>query len=184
MDARISIAIFAALSVTAGYYALGKIEDIRNSSIIQELQSIDTALKEFQTDMGVFYKQAIANVDSLDDFKALYNADYVNLDYKRLWNGPYINEETTNHNLLGSYYLAYYRDDMSPCQSKGDCHVFIAITETPDEVWHYINDYIDGAGGSHLENEEKAYITGKVRATTPKGTRTLLYKSVSKKIRR
>jgi type II secretory pathway pseudopilin PulG len=184
IDARIAIAIFAALSVTAGYYALGGIEQIRNASIMKELAAVENAMIQMQTDMGIFYQQSIAESNGRDDFQALWNSNYINSRFQRLWNGPYINEETTNHSILGTYYITYYRNDMSPCENKGDCHAFIAISETPTKIWNYINDYVDGNVGESPESIKTAHLSGKIRAISLIEPRTLLYKAVSRKTRR
>lgn len=184
IDARVSIAIFTTLSVTAGYFALGKIEKIRNASIMKEAAAIENAIKQMQTDMGVFYPQSIAENNGTDDFKALWDISYVNSRFQRLWNGPYLTEENTNHSILGTYSIAYYRDDMSTCETKGDCHAFIAITETPEKAWNYINDYVDGALGEEPENPATKHLQGKIRAIALTEPRTLLYKTTSRKIRK
>jgi hypothetical protein len=184
VDARIAIAIFALLSVTAGNFALGKLEKVRNGAILKELQNIDFAMQQFQTDMGVFYGHAIGENNGLDDFKALYQQDVLKRNFKKLWNGPYIDEETNIHSILGRYYIAYYKDDMSPCETKGECFTFIAVTETPLEAWTFINTYKDESLGTEVEKETTKHLTGKVRSLNLNSEKvTLLYKSVSRKRR-
>lgn len=184
VDARIAIAIFALLSVTAGYFALGKLEQVRNGAILKELQNIDFAMQQFQTDMGIFYGHTISESNGVDDFKALYDDRLLKRNFIKLWNGPYLNEETNIHSMLGHYYISYYRDDMSPCEAKGECYAFIAITETPLEVWEYLNMYKDESLGTEVERETTKHLTGKVRSLNLSEEKvTLLYKSVSRKVR-
>lgn len=185
IDARIAIAIFALLSVTAGYFALGRLEQVRSGAVLSELKNIDFALQQFQTDMGVFYGQTISESDGIGDYKALFDKEHLNTNFQRLWNGPYIDEETHIHSILGHYYIAYYRDDMSPCEARGECFAFIAVTETPLETWEYINTYSDESLGSEPEKESTKHLTGKVRSLNISGDKvTLLYKSVAKEKRR
>lgn len=181
IDARIAIAIFALLSVTAGYFALGRLEQARNGAVLKELQSLDFAIQQLQVDMGVFYGQAIANSNGKDDFKALYDSDVLARNFKNLWNGPYIDEETHYHSILGHYYIAYYRDDMSPCEARGECFAFLALTEMPIETWEFINAYKDESLGAESEHESMKHLTGKVRSLNINDEKiTLLYKSVGR----
>ncbi len=184
-DARIAIAIFALLSVTAGYYALGKLEQVRNAAVLNELQNLEMAIQSYQADMGVFYGYTISENNGKDDFKALYNKEVLKRKFQNLWNGPYIEEETTEHSLLGRYFITYYRDDMSPCEASGDCHTFIAITDTPIDTWNFINGYVDESLGTSLEREATKHLTGKIRSLNLKAEQvTLLYKTTSRKNKR
>lgn len=184
VDARIAIAIFALLSVTAGYFALGKLEKVRNAAVLKELQSLSFAMKQFQTDMGVFYGQTLSDSNGIDDFKSLYTPNYLQTKFQRLWNGPYITEETTQHSILGSYYISYYRDDMSPCELKGECLSFITLTEVPLETWEFINSYEDESLGEYVEKESTKHLTGKVRSLNLESEKvTLLYKSTERRVR-
>lgn len=142
-------------------------------------------MKQFQTDIGVFYSNALSDSNGLDDFKSLYTPNYLRTNFQKLWNGPYITEETNIHSILGSYYIAYYRDDMSPCEIKGECIAFLALTEMPLETWEFINSYEDESLGEFVEKESTKHLTGKVRSLNLKSEKvTLLYKAVEKRTTR
>ncbi len=142
-------------------------------------------MKQFQTDMGVFYGNALSDSNGIDDFKSLYTSKYLQTKFQKLWNGPYITEETNIHSILGSYYISYYRDDMSPCEAKGECIAFIALTEMPLETREFINSYEDESLGTSVERETTKNLTGKVRSLNLKSDKvTMLYKAVEKRTTR
>lgn len=181
IDARIAIAIFAMLSMTAGYIALGKLEQVRIANTIKEIQAVDQALKQAQTDMGVFYPQALVESNGYDEFKALWDKNFVQLKFQKLWNGPYFSKTNNDHPIYGSYSLIYKTDSLGTCERNTDCYVYIALSEVPLEDWVKINTIIDEANGSVVESKDEEHLKGRIRTLVKEETVTLLYQSVNKK---
>lgn len=184
VDARISMVIFAVLSVAVGAFTFGRIQTARDTALISELTEIDQAIRELQSDIGTFTSFAMERVEKPDNFAALWDVNRLNLQYQNLWNGPYYSKHEHTSAFYGEYSLEFLPDDhlSGTCTYKNECYVWIKLTNVPLEVWQRINTHFDQAGERNKEDAETAHRVGKIRAGDSYGEEiTLYYRSISRK---
>lgn len=186
MDARIAMAIFAGIAVIVGYFAFGKVKMAKNSALMRELTDISSAIQDFQTDMGTFYKFAIENPGVAgNDFDALFDITKLKAGFQQHWNGPYYYPPTRQHPLYGQWTAAYGQNNdgtFDACTSSSDCYVWIFLSNVPNSVWETVNSFKDEDWGSTPEAAGTQHLYGNVRSIGVGDPRYLIYNSgVSRK---
>ena len=181
LDARIALAIFAALSVIAGYLGISKLETAHKAAFLKEIMAYEDAITQMQTDFGVFYEFAIDNSDGVHDFNAIETStDNVKSNFLTKWHGPYIEGIRQDHPQYGSFTLTYGQDDYtSACTYNTTCYVWINLTNVPDELWQWVNKVVDEQNGSAPETNPST--EGRIQADVTTGTRTLYYRTNAKR---
>lgn len=181
LDARISMVIFAILSLSIGTFTYHRIQTAKHTTLIKELNEISKAITELQHDSNTFYAFAMNRSANRDDFAALWNVDKVAHRFQSTWNGPYLNKETSSQPFYGEYFLKYAPDDMEQqCTYKNNCYVWIGLTEVPTEVWEAVNEYVDENLSDKPEADGRKHLLGRIRAEDTSEPRTLYYRSISR----
>ncbi|MBI1362801.1 MAG: hypothetical protein GC134_02360 [Proteobacteria bacterium] len=187
IDARISMAIFGALSIVLGYTAFGKITSSREAALYKELQEIDYAIRQYQSDMGTFPMFTINGatfspgvvVNATRSYNALWSTtNNVAAAFIPKWNGPYLNTDTDNHPIYGTYSVIYATGTRGICTSTNTCYAWVSLTNVPAEVWSAVNRYVDEDNGA--SPEATPVTTGRVQADGLTDPRILYYRSVGR----
>lgn len=180
LDARISLAILSGLSVVGGYTLTQKIGPARYAALTKDIRNVDSALKQMQTDMQVFY---FDSVETNKEFVALLDikdgtADAVKAAFQPRWQGPYLNMDGVAHPDFGDFSLLNKKDDhTTDCVYNEDCYVWIALDGVDDEYLTNVNSIIDEKNGEI--NEVDPATSGLVHYNTT--TDTLYYRSVKRR---
>lgn len=177
LDARIALAIFAAISLVGGYFGLGKITTANNAAFLKELRAYENAIMQIQTDLGVFYQFAIDGSDGIKDFNAIETATgNILARYQPRWNGPYIDGIRRDHPVYGAYTVAYRQADYTTaCNISNDCFVWLVIDGVPASVFAFVNRYVDEDSG--LDPEGTPISEGRVRSGGTTDPRELRYRT-------
>ncbi|MCP5404882.1 MAG: hypothetical protein H6922_01470 [Pseudomonadaceae bacterium] len=184
LDARLALAIFAILTVMAGYVAYGRIGLAKTAALVSELQSINQALAAYQTDMGTFYLFTLDKAPDdtgATDLEALWDKSKLLPGFQHLWNGPYLHRETRQHPYFGRFTIFYGQSDrQTTCTIDSDCYVWLALTKVPANVWDDINKALDEDGGKQPEPADARTTSGLIQADAATDPRTLIYRTVSR----
>jgi hypothetical protein len=184
LDARIAVAVFAALSIAVGYTAFSKITSSRDAALYKELQEIDYALRQYASDMGTFPLFTIngatitptVTADGARAFNALWTTNTnVAAAFVNKWNGPYLNIDTNVHRIYGTFTVSFGQANRAACTSTSVCYAWINLTNVPAETWTALNRYVDERGGATPEGTP--ITTGVVQANAATNPRTLHYRS-------
>ena len=181
LDARMAMVVFAALSVVVGFLGYGRISTAKDARLISELQAMDEAIRNYQTDMGTFFLFPLRTSDGIDDLEALWNKKRVRRGFQKHWNGPYIHEHTLNHKHFGRwavYYSQANREDL--CTSRTECFLWIRLTDVPTDKWEAVNQVVDEAYGDHPEELGTKITHGIVQADSDLDPRQLFYRSAER----
>jgi type II secretory pathway pseudopilin PulG len=90
LDARISLAIFGALSVISGAALYSAIQDAKITSLITQMQEVAKAYEQYVLDKG-------SEATMHDVFARKTNVLVKNEESESTWNGPYIGIEDVGH---------------------------------------------------------------------------------------
>ncbi len=187
-DARMALMIFGVMSLVVGFYSIGRIKIAKNAALIKELETLDSALQHYQSDMGVFFlftynTEEEENTQTHKSLNVLWDKSKLREGFKPLWNGPYTHRNTRHHRTFGSFSVSFAQANLEDiCTTTSDCYAWITLTKVPVKVWQEVNSYVDEAGGDQREPIHKAEKSGRVHAQTVDGedTRTLFYRSVKR----
>lgn len=177
LDARVALAVFAAVSLVGGYLGLSKITFARDAAFLKELVTYENAIMQIQTDLGVFYQFAIDGSDGVKDFNAIETATgNILARYQPRWNGPYIDGIRRDHPVYGAYTVAYRQADYTTaCDINNDCFVWLVMGGVPADVFEFVNRNIDEDSG--LDPEGTPISEGRVRADAATDPRELRYRT-------
>lgn len=177
LDARVALAVFAAVSLVGGYLGLSKITFARDAAFLKEIVAYENAIMQIQTDLGVFYQFAIDGSDGIKDFNAIETATgNILARYQPRWNGPYIDGIRRDHPVYGAYTVAYRQADYTTaCDINNDCFVWLVIGSVPADVFEFVNRNVDEDSG--LDPEGTPISEGRVRADAATDPRELRYRT-------
>ena len=177
MDARMALMIFTVLSGIIGYFAYGRVSDVRSTTLIHELDAYSKALQEYQTDMGMFIPYTLEKEASNKGFKVLWDVDTVKQAMRHLWHGPYVTIDEDIHPFYGRIFLNYATDSLKPCTILETCFVYILVEDVPLDVWTRINHSIDESLAIYKEPMSETHKQGRVRANELRDPLTLIYQA-------
>ena len=177
LDARIALAIFATITIVAGYVGFSKLTTAQDAAFLKELRAYEDAIMQIQTDVGVFYKFAIDGSDGIKDFNAIETASGNILPrYEPRWNGAYIDGIRRDHPNYGSYTVKYRQDDFSTaCDINNDCFVWLVMDDIPASLFRFLNKNVDEDSG--LNPEGTPIDEGRIQADDTTDPRELRYRT-------
>lgn len=183
LDARLAMMIFGIMAMVAGYVAFGRIQIAHSAYLIREIDSINQALTNYQTDMGTFYlftlDKPTDDTSSLDDLTALWNFNMVKTGFRPRWHGPYVTFETRKDRTYGNWSIFYAQGDRKNyCTTDSDCYIWLSLSQVPAKAWTDLNSYYD-EGGSNVK-EVDPMTTGRVQADAATDPRTLIFRTISR----
>ena len=156
LDARLSLAIFALITMIVGYLAYSRVQAVHKGALLRELKTFEEALQGYQADMGVFYPFSLAHSSVFsafepadpthpNDLSALWDVAQVAPGFQRLWNGPYLTREQAALPNFGAVQLSYAPAQRSQtCTDALTCYVWLSIEAVPLSFWRVAEQQIDG----------------------------------------
>jgi len=185
LDARLAMVIFGVMATVAGFVAYGRIGMAKNAALIREIEAYDTALRNYQADMGTFYlftlDKPADDTSSLDDLTALWNPEMVKPGFKPHWHGPYVTMESRKHRQYGNWSVFYAQGDrQNYCTTDSDCYIWLSLSRVPAELWDELNRYYDEDGGKARERSDEAIRMGKIQADAATNPRTLIVRTIER----
>lgn len=178
LDARIAILIFAVISTMIGYLSYGKVEQARYAAILKDLESIDKAYERLVADMGTFPKYALNQTSNgYIDTDMLFSDEVIKNGLKKYWSGPYL---TLAH--PENYHVEYAQGDSGlSCYTKTDCYLWIVQEGLTEDIWKFINAYVDENYGETPEFEGNKHLVGRIQGREENGLWNIYYRSIKRK---
>lgn len=183
LDARLAMVVFAVMATVAGFVAYGRIDIAKNAAVIRDIEAMEYALQQYQTDMGTFYlftlDKPVDDTSSLEDLTALWNKDKVKQGFRQHWHGPYTTVESRRHRTYGNWSI-FYADGTrgNYCSLDSDCYVWLSLSRVPAKVWNDINAYYDERGGR--DKETNPITSGKIQSDGATDPRTLIIRTIER----
>ncbi|MFZ2620881.1 MAG: hypothetical protein WAX89_08430, partial [Alphaproteobacteria bacterium] len=182
MDARIALMIFGLMAVVTGYAGYSRISSAREAKLAREVQAIDQALTQYQSDMGTFFPFTITDSDGATDMEALWDKTRIKAGFATNWNGPYTHIESRKHSGFGTWGLVYGQADRTDfCTLDTACYVWIRLTDVPASQWEAVNRVVDEGYGNAPEAPDQRISQGRVQADGEQDPRQLFFRSVMRK---
>lgn len=166
-DARIALVIFGVLATTATVISFGRLNQAEGGSLIKELQAVETAIQQYQNDLGSFMMFTIDGSNGTRDFGALYQSDDILGSYAARWAGPYYTAESNTHPQYGDFTITYGQADRtSACAMGTECYIWINLSDVSSKAWILVNSYYDEQGGASPETPGTEHTNGRIRASS------------------
>ena len=179
LDARLAVAILAALSVVVGYTGLQQLQQAHYARVYTDLQALAKALGHLQRDLGAFPLHTSTGATPTERLAQLFSSAYVAADFSSHWRGPYlaVSESQLSSGYIYTYALSgatltYGLADNPSCSTitNLDCTLDLQITDAPLALAHFLNQQIDeaagGYGGSSV-TEASPSTSGRLRWSGP-----------------
>lgn len=171
IDARIALAIFAAVSISVGAITVGNLGSIYGQALADELNTVSLAVEGFHSDVQKDIFKTIGEPDETKAFMALYDPAVLKSSRDRArWLGPYLQHHTTQHTRYGQLQLTKRAETITNRCGSG-CFLWLTLSKVPPEVVDSVNDIFDhGISGD-------AQYTGRIQwETCASETCTLWYR--------
>lgn len=146
LDARISLAIFAILSVVAGSYAVLSLNDINAKSLAQELRETGESIEAIHSDLeSDIYSNLIEESDS-NAYIALYDKSVLKDGSARAsWLGPYVKTASPNHPKFGEISIQRrLKEHAGVCFAESACYLWLVYSKVPLKTAEHLNSMYDG----------------------------------------
>ena len=183
LDARIAMAIMAALSVIAGVALISAVKDFKKDALHSTVTRIAAAVDDLQADLHSYPEAALTSDTPANAYTALYDSSVLTATYAPRWNGPYIRESISANREYGAmklYLLAdndYSNDDCSTITKLRACSLWLFFEKVPLHTIEQYNKDVDGTGETNPESE------GQVAWDTPDaGNNYNLYVRITKAV--
>lgn len=146
LDARISLAIFAILSVVAGSYAVLSLNDINAKSLAQELRETGEAIEAIHNDLeSDIYSHLMEESDS-NAYISLYDKSVLEDGPARArWLGPYIKATSPTHAKFGEVSIQRrLKEHGGVCFAENECYLWLVYSKVPLKTAEHLNKIFDG----------------------------------------
>ncbi len=163
LDARISLSIFAGISLITGVTMINTINSKRIDNLLIEHSQYSNAVDNMQEDTLTNIHNAITNAGAganTDAFMSLVDSSLLKAAFTGSWQGPYIGERTNNlHKDYGEMTLIKKVNTITAADCTGveiiarQCSYFITFNEVPIEIVTEVDTRLDG-GGETTPTEE------------------------------
>ncbi len=170
MDGRISLVIFASLSVIAGASIIFNRIDAQATVLHGELKALHEAIKVMQSD---FENDLYASLDSLaarhqNAVDVLFDDTELSAVYQNDWHGPYIDEfiqpgarlYRSQNNVVGVTFTNIMKhangtgvNNAVVCSNAAPCYYWVRISNLPERLLEILNEKIDGTAETTPEDE-------------------------------
>lgn len=146
LDARLSLAIFGALTLIAGAYTALNINDARTDAFIQELRDTTEAIQSIHYDLKTDLSRALENPTGKNAYRVLYDPELLsNQRLRARWLGPYLNKTNSTHPRYGEIYLRRRGEDIrNDCLNSGTCYWWLVYDTFPMSSTERLNRVLDG----------------------------------------
>ena len=143
LDARIALAIFAALSVITGAVLHSALQEAKVISLITEMQEIGKAWEQYYLDTGVDLSRN--NTDPNEDHYYIFNSKYLVEKPTGVvnWKGPYLNYPSKSYYLRHPLYDSAHVMNLTTddgwsvwfngkCTTGKACAIYISLNSIPN----------------------------------------------------
>lgn len=146
LDARISLLIFATLSVVTGALITTNLTKIRANAMADELSRFTAAVEGIHQDIKMDLHTALITPSDEGAVEALFNPDVLQAGRTRArWLGPYIKYENTIHPKYGQMALTKMQEDHSvKCSPKQMCFLWLTFDNADLAMTEELNSIFDG----------------------------------------
>ncbi len=146
LDARLSLAIFGALTLIAGAYTALNINEARTDAFIQELRDATEAIQSIHYDLKTDLSRALENPTGKNAYRVLYDPSLLGSQQLRTrWLGPYLNKTNSTHPRYGEIYLRRRGEDIrNDCLNGGICYWWLVYDTFPLNSTDRLNRHLDG----------------------------------------
>ena len=150
LDARIAMAIIAALSLVGGIALTMTVSDVKAKALMKDLESYKAAVEALQYDVKANIQTITTSVTSVDAFRVLNDSSLLLPAYQAKWYGPYLkvrtNDAGTNENYGDMRLQVGTQTNVSAAGSCGSaCYYWIRVDDVPYNDFMVVNEILDGA---------------------------------------
>lgn len=146
LDARISLLIFATLSVVTGAIVTANLTKIRANAMADELSRFTAAIEGIHQDIKGDLHGALREDSDEAAVRALYDPEALKSQKdKSRWLGPYVKYESTIHPKYGQMTLTKMQEDHSvKCTPKQLCYLWLTFDQIDLAMAEELNTIFDG----------------------------------------
>lgn len=159
LDARIALAIMAALGIVAGASMVQILKDRRVDNLLFEQERYTTAIEAMQEDIETHIHNSLTTSNDANAFLALTDGTLLTAALQPQWLGPYVPEiYSTNHLEYGVYSLAQREVLIANTCSDAErrarqCYYWLTISLVPINTVTELNASIDGTAEATPQSE-------------------------------
>lgn len=154
LDARLTLAILAGLSIVAGASMAQIMQDRRADNLLFEHSKVSSAVAAIQEDLETNVHDSLTSSDDTNAYLALVDGTLLTPAAERNWLGPYLREFYSNdHDSYGDIFLMRRQDAIaSACTAtvirNRECFYYYVVSEVPITTVEDVNENLDGAEGT------------------------------------
>ena len=166
LDARVALAIFAALSVITGAALYGAMKEAKVVALLTEFDNIDKAVTQYLLDTGSYPPPDVTDTPYTN--QGYFNIKELVTSTVLGWKGPYIdfaivgsNTEELDHSIYDDVRIFRKQDiawdspsvTINTCLSgSASCSVYSCISSIPNDIQKALDLKIDGSTGADSGN--------------------------------
>ena len=151
LDARLTIAILAAISIVVGASMAQVMKDRRTDNLLFEQEKISSAVSAIQEDLRTNIHESLTTSNDENAYMALIDGSLIKPGAENRWLGPYLRNDTSNnHREFGEKFLVTKKEDISNTCTQAEirsreCLYYYKITSVPLTLINSVNEQLDGA---------------------------------------
>lgn len=154
LDARISLAIIAALSLVGGMTMFTTSSEVKAKALVKDIEAYKAAIDGMQYDMKTSLNDIVTPPTGSETlyekvFMALNDKSLLKAQYQPRWLGPYIKTRmggdiTQTENYGKVQYFQAVRTSPLNLSCGGSCFNWIVIFDVPQKDFLVVNQIMDG----------------------------------------
>ena len=159
VDARISLMIFAVLSVITGSIVTTNLSKIQAQSLSDEFAKMGKSIEGIHHDIEDDIHKSLIEPSDENAIAALFDPLVIKPGRPRArWLGPYIKYDSNFHPKYGKMLLTKAEENHeNNCVSRNLCFLWLSFGSVPKDVVLHTNDIFDG------ENEDSPRTSGRIQ---------------------
>jgi hypothetical protein len=174
LDARIALAIFAVLTLIAGYTVVGSMDSNRAKSLAGELTDMGKAVEAIHNDLKTDIFQALDEPSEKNAFAALFDDTVIteNGNLRSKWLGPYITFTSTLNPKYGEMVIQKHpANHTQDCSPEEVCYLWVVYGSVKMGIISEVNEIIDGKESGSPE------LSGRLQWTQDRDNGILYYRA-------
>lgn len=158
LDARIALAILAAISVMAGGYYFTSQGDAKAKALSEEFRQYGLAIDGYQYDLKEDISNTVITSNGTNEVTALFDDSVIQAAYQPLWNGPYLGHSVAGTLLnapdsVMTFVKASADSTSASCSVITSCHYWIRLQPFPIKIAEHLDEILDGGAEATPEDD-------------------------------
>ena len=158
LDARIAMAILAAMSIMAGSYYFTSHYHASAKAMSEELRQYGLAIDGYQYDMKEDLVETVTTPNGANEVTALFDDGPIKGAYQSSWNGPYLDHDIAGElknsdGAVMTIVKASADSTGASCSVITACNYWIRLQPFPESAARHLDEIFDGGNEGTPENE-------------------------------